>query len=144
MHFIRWQIFECPLLAHPHTLRIALAELTFIGNTHIVSKRHGPGRAGGDAHGASHTEAAVKDYPVRVGFAPDSVFGTHRHAGRVLAVLAGRRNVHRTFAVTMDRPPGEDTYSLSGDAAHTLMPLCASGLAVPASITLQGVDLKYI
>jgi hypothetical protein len=79
--------------AHMRTLRITVAQITFVCETEIRIKTHGSGRAGGYTHFAADTQLVVNSNGAELRVATDGIPGARSHARRLRALVAGDREV---------------------------------------------------
>jgi hypothetical protein len=91
-------------LANPDALGVSVAKIALVRKSQIWVKTHGSGRAGRNAHFATHTKGFVQDHSVEVGVTTNSTLRACGGARGIDALLArdGQEKEPGTIAVPHD------------------------------------------
>jgi hypothetical protein len=131
-HPVSFDKFNRFYFAKPYTLRIAITEVALEDLSIGRIECHGAERACAYTRTASNADIIINDDFCQFIIASDRLYRAYVHTGRILALLAGHRDI-QTFILPFDHPDpaaGRVRYTIMRNRTHKLTQLAARALLV--------------
>jgi hypothetical protein len=139
IQLVVFYVFQGVCSAGLDTFRRTVTKITLKGQSLVRVKSHCPKGTGGHTHLASYAEISSNHDAAQFIIPVNRVIGANGQTGRVLAVLAGNRQIETVIFVPIDdMNPGQER------GACISMPIGASDFAVFTSVTPNRIYGKHL